>query len=305
MNRLLPLALVLLSLGAFPAHAQPDTTETTHFLFKAPRDLTGLFAARLRFEWAGENTCSGVLAASGPRVSPNHVYYWSEWKSATTFDWTSLYRASNLQIHGAGAIDTRSLDQTSGNWGFAPFFSGKTFTDYLEVTYRAFDVAAWNSSVTDAPVWIELTCERPFTVAGIEAGTDGRSFTRDSLNEGVGASVQMVQPSATVSVGDKLRHTLDEASVLFSVRSYQGQNGTAIGRLTLQHPQGTESWEPSGNPFYTDEIINFSGIAGAYDVTLDRVGAATADSFLGSLVGLDAVDCLDQAIGLACPESSD
>lgn len=300
------LALVLLSVGAVPAHAQPDATETTHFFFKAPRDITGLFAARLRFEWGGENTCSGVLAASGPRVSINPVYYWSEWKSATTFDWTSLYRASNLQIHAGGTIDSRSLEQTSGNWGFAPFFSGKTFTDYLEVTYRAFDVAAWNSSVTDAPVWIELTCERPFTVAGIEAGTDGRSFTRDSLHEGVGASVDyLVLPSATVSAGDKLRHTFDEASVLFSIYSYQGQNGTSIGRLTLKHPQGTESWEPSGNPFYTDQVINFAGGPGAYELTLDRVGAGSVDIFLGSLVGLDAVDCLEQTIGFACPEPSD
>lgn len=74
-KRLLVLALLALSPGTLAARAQQEVTETSHFLFKAPRNLTGLFTARLRFEWGGENTCSGVLAASGPRVSPNPVHF--------------------------------------------------------------------------------------------------------------------------------------------------------------------------------------------------------------------------------------
>lgn len=301
---LLLLALVLVSLASVPAHATEQVSETTHFVFKAPRDFTGSLAARLRFDWEGENECSGVAAAAGPRgIAPNPVHYWSEWRSATTFGWASLRENPNFRIHAAGTIDTRSLIQTSGNWAWRPSFSG-TFTDYLEVTYRAFDLAAWNSTLEfarDAPVWIEITCQRPFLVTGLEAGTDGRSFTEDSLDDGVGASVRQSGPSATVSVGDKLRHTLDQSTVLFDVRSSQGS--PSLGRLTLQHPQGTESWAPSGNPFHTDEVIHFSGGPGAYELTLDRVGAGVVDSVIGALVGLDAVDCLDQALGLACPQT--
>lgn len=305
---IIAVSLALAALGAAASATTANNGEQgeqlTEFAWKAPGDLNGTFVATLRFEWEGDNNCTFFHGFAGELGAEHPLHWWSEWRMGDDQEgFAGLWNDEIVQAHAGGVVDTRDLTGSVGAWTGYKTLQG-SFSDFLEVTAAGFDLEVWDHRTQpppappDAPFWVELSCQDPFTVASLSAGQEGRSFLQNSMDGGVGASA-VGQP--TVVAHDGLTHTFESSTVLLDVHPYERNGGLETSQLTLEHPDGTESWFTADADLgigpvqpTLDPDIAFTGGPGEYTLTLDRV--STGSDIPGILVGLDPVDCLEEAV---------
>lgn len=296
------IAICILMSLAQPTLAKQTRATTqelvTHFTWRAPQDFVGEFASNLRFDWdGGGNDCTLSTAMSFAHSAPptEPMLKWLEWRTGDSEEWNgyTLAAGSLAEVHAGSTLDTQSvITETRGS--IAAFYTSEgPFTDFLDMTLAGLNIEMDSRHSLDAPVTIEFTCTSPFRVSSIAAGLEARSFTSQSMEGGHGASTAL-PASLLVNSGDSLHDTFGSSTVIFSAVGSVFL-GTSVGRLTLVHPGGEQSWSPASHatPFLS---AGFAGGPGTYEVTLDLVNVSVQSSLGGVLLGLDPVQSLDDVV---------
>lgn len=279
------------------AGAPASATELlTEFAWSAPADLTGPFAVGIRIEVQEEAWCEHDVLAHGTRNRENPVEFWLmveefdpggvEATISNSLTWTRT-----AQVHVGSTVDTRVLDEDTWNWAKAAGGGART-GGQLVLTVVAFDLGLFPGAGVESPLTIELSCEEPFRIVSWYEGHEGRSFTQGTLETGVGATVNTGSSSLRTSLADGLKEEFGTARVRLQMNfgpfrpadDYQG-------RLVLNHPDGSRSWDlsPLDRPRWIS--LDVDADPGTYELLLDWAGTNSFQHIpMGVLVGMDPVD---------------
>lgn len=271
----------------------------------APDNLIGTFVARFLIEVPETTFCWTNVTATGntSRAPEDPIVFWMATGIQDGPDFAGMSGtmwSRSVQAHIGSAVDTRQFTTSDGRWGTV-LASGQRVRDVVDVTLATFGLEA--SDPDQSPLRISIACDDPYSLE-LFASRDGRSFTQQSLQDGVGATAETNTPivpdskRTAVSHDDHLEHTFDTSQVYLQSEmfTYGGADEDAeeMGTMVLDHPDGSESWTKDRDD--PDVKWVFAGGAGDYDLTLDWAGHGRSKGPMGVLVGFDPVDSLDDAL---------
>lgn len=290
-------AVLLVSIipGTFPlieAGPASGVGATTSFHWEAPRNYTGPLAVMITVTVQEEGWCEMKTRAAGRFNSTSPIAYWQSTtlggpESHGTF---IGYWGYNLQAH-AGPADTRRIHGPEGRWDKLQGSSGRRVREVLTLNIAAFDLNLWNGTQLDRPLIVDIECDVPIDLT-LKAGQDARSFTEESLEGGVGATVDLGPMSRRIARDDGLSMDFESSYVRFQAVSGIADQATEA-EMTLDHPDGTErwTWDHSG-----PEEVGVDGGPGRYDLALDWSSQEVSQHMYGAVFGVDPVDSLDDAV---------
>ncbi len=258
------LTILTAGAGAASGEATPGAAGTTT-LFWASTDAVGEFALEVTIDFGQENSCD--LAAGTARAADDefasHSLFLVEGPEGISWGFGTS-SGGFAQVHAPGIVDTRDGDQGDSRSASGTGFGG-SFSGWHRLTVAGMNLAAWeNDLIGDASVALDVSCEEPFEVLDARGGLDLRLDSTWTMSGGTGASAFLV---GSVNVGDQARLTTHAQEARVVASGY----GVQAGMLTVDHPNGTEEWH-LGSPLV--DFYSLDGAAGAYHLTLDRVGAA-------------------------------
>lgn len=239
----------------------------------------GLFL-RLVVEAPEGSRCLAQFMAAGLEARPGPLAL-GIGKAAHGASWGMGSTGTQARIQVLGADSNDVLWGTRGNWagGSGIGFEGGTW----ELTFAAQSVGAWDNELTQG--WgavLALVCEDPMKVTGIEASRAASLFDQNTLQGGASGQVMLV---GGVSVQDGAAAKLEGESG----HALAGAFSQQTWRLQLQHPEGTESTLVG----VADQgFFAFSGKAGDYKATLDKVDRPIFSAWWLLLAGADGYDTL-------------
>lgn len=278
------------------------------FSWKAPKNVTGVFALQVHAEPTGDGPmrCEGKAGGAGGDdgwsgdMEDPPVHFWTEMRFDDTTERAMVRNWETAEAH-AGGLSTRTVFASNAwGWGLDVGFVDRV-ESRLTVTAAVFD-GAWQSDPSPA-IEVTIWCDEPFEVERF-ASRDARGFSRDGTTTGTGAGVRAAEIQASLSSAEWVIEEFDTDRVAFrAVSEVEGDDlAEERGRLDLDHPMGHETWELNGSLSARHE-----GGPGAYRVLINRLAVATpedidqhprfgGDRFAGVLLGLDPVDRLDDAV---------
>lgn len=277
------------------------------FSWKAPKNVTGVFALQVHAEPTGDGPMRCEAGAGGAgddegwsgEMEDPPVHFWTEVRFDNTTERAMFRNWETAEAH-AGGLSTRTVvASNTGGWGLDVGY-GDRVGSRLTVTAAVFD-GLWLTNASPA-IEVGIECDEPFEVERF-ASRDARGFSRDGTTTGTGAGVRAAEVQASASSAEWVIEGLDTDRVAFrAVSEVEGDDlAEARGRLDLDHPSGHETWELNGSM-----SARHDGCPGTYRVLINRLAVATpenvghprsgGDRFAGVLVGLDPVDSLDDAV---------
>lgn len=289
------LATLLVTLATLPAppgtaldqeDSEPGTI--TEFRWTAPPDMTGTFAAVLHVDPVEETRCNFRIVATGMFEDGNPVPYWLRYgRSLAAGHWERP-----AQAHARDLVDTREAWEVDGDWWNGPRIL-KLVRDTLDIAFAGFGLGLNDEFDFETPLNITVSCRAPFTLS-LEAGREGRSFTQETLTGGLGATTNFA-PEMSLSVNDGLTESFANSHVQFDLAFPSvTQNDHMEGRLTLHHPEGSETWVP---PPEGERDASLVGGPGTYELDLDwHARGSVSKQPKGILVGVDPVELLDEVV---------
>ncbi len=261
----IPIMLACLTFNLFvgaAATAEPADDGTTA-LHWATTDALDAFAVEVTIEFGRENPCevaAGVASAASDDFASYDVFIM---EGPTGPSWSFGGSTKGFaQVHAPGIVDTRESDNDGLMSASGAGFRG-TLSGLHRLTVAGMNLAPWDNDITgNASLSLDVSCGQPFHVLDSRSSRDLRLDSTWSLHGGTGASAYLV---GSVNLDDAATFTTqaDRARVIAAAA------GTHAGRVTVDHPAGTEQW-PLGAPDI--DFHTLDGAAGTYRLTLDRVG---------------------------------
>lgn len=153
------------------------------------------------------------------------------------------------------------------------------------------ELAPWDDDGERHPALaLDVTCEGEVDLQVGMSTSHVVAFTSQGLRGGTGATLGL-PPDGSMGVhangADEIETDIPTPRALVEIRETPRDQEAVVkeGRLTLQHPNGTET-----RTFGTDPIdpVEIEGGPGTYRLTVDRISVGPA-SFHGSIVGLEPV----------------
>lgn len=315
----LVLVTLVLLFASIPASVvgQGSDSEVQTFTWTAPPSWEGPLALDLTFTFPEPTTCTYDMEAVWVEDEGAPVGNLFTLTGPQTNSWAMSGGAStDSYVHVDGYVDTR---EGRGNGRGETFFgirghdmnveAGQLDLTVASPFYEVWDYeGSWEGKdLGETPLGVMLDCDGPFSVER-RIGEDVTVFDQHSFEGQAAVSLTPQVPmypllgaTANAVVEGTKSVEIEPSQTVLRVRGQQFTHapgfggvstGAAVGQFALDHPDGNASWPIGPRP-----NIDYRGSGGAHEMELTRFAATVYDSFGGFLVGVEAVEDLDQAVG--------
>lgn len=261
--------------GSVAVFVPAQAHEADRFEWAAPLDKAGPGVFAVDVDFGDDNACSVALSATGTaQLGPVAWFRVGGENHMVTY-------GADLQLHAEGlGLDTR--EAPDDEWDVLQTTMGTDFSGVQNIAVAVTDMKSVNGR---SPAHITIDCAHEFGLLGFAGSQEAVAFDDVSL-DGTG----MTTAASTLSVNDRIEASFDSTQVEVSLLENLDAPGPKA--YTLETP----------NAVYEGVGLGIGGTArfhdgpGDYRFELTQAGVGFGDSLRGWMLGMHAVDSLDDIL---------